>query len=193
MAIYLGPTLPSGSSGNGRTGALLPHHFTLIRLRRTVCFCGTFRRVAPPGSYPAPCPVELGRSSPRRVGERPPGLLAPGVSIADGERILRCGDNCLSSHPRAQKGNPRFWGTLLRLRSGQAPRPLRLRSGQAPPEGPSPLWTPPLTRPHVLGKSYCDRRSSASLASLSATLFWARGTWTIATRWKRVRRSRMRL
>jgi len=28
-------------------------------------FCGTFRRVAPPGRYPAPCPVESGLSSPR--------------------------------------------------------------------------------------------------------------------------------
>ncbi len=28
-----------------------------------VCFCGTFRRVAPPGSYPASCPVEPGLSS----------------------------------------------------------------------------------------------------------------------------------
>ena len=25
-------------------GELLPHHFTLVRLRQTVCFCGTFRR-----------------------------------------------------------------------------------------------------------------------------------------------------
>ncbi len=34
-------------------------------------FCGTVRRVAPPGCYPAPCPVELGLSSPpacRRSG-----------------------------------------------------------------------------------------------------------------------------
>ena len=38
-----------------------------------VCFCGTFRRVAPPGCYPASCPVELGLSS--RVSERSPGLL----------------------------------------------------------------------------------------------------------------------
>jgi hypothetical protein len=28
-------------------------------------FCGTFRRVTPPGCYPAPCPVESGLSSPR--------------------------------------------------------------------------------------------------------------------------------
>jgi len=27
-------------------------------------FCATFRRVAPPGCYPAPCPLELGLSSP---------------------------------------------------------------------------------------------------------------------------------
>src|SRR3990172_4042983 len=47
------------------TGGLLPHHFTLILPDgRTVCFCATFRRVAPPGCYPARCPVELGPSSP---------------------------------------------------------------------------------------------------------------------------------
>ncbi len=40
-------------------------------------FCGTFRRVSPPGRYPAPCPVELGLSSPRHAGERPPSPLGP--------------------------------------------------------------------------------------------------------------------
>lgn len=49
-------------------GELLPHHFTLARTGYlsqplAVCFCGTFRRVTPPGRYPAPCPVELGLSS----------------------------------------------------------------------------------------------------------------------------------
>jgi hypothetical protein len=32
---------------------------------RRFAFCGTFRRLAPPGRYPAPCPVELGLSSSR--------------------------------------------------------------------------------------------------------------------------------
>ena len=35
----------------------------LLLIQRAVCFCGTFRRVTPPGRYPAPCPVELGLSS----------------------------------------------------------------------------------------------------------------------------------
>src|SRR5579884_2110987 len=46
--------------------ALLPHDFTLTAARRrtvAVCFCGTFLRVAPTGRYPAPCPMEPGRSS----------------------------------------------------------------------------------------------------------------------------------
>ena len=34
-----------------------------IRRHRRFTFCCTFRRVAPPGSYPAPCPVESGLSS----------------------------------------------------------------------------------------------------------------------------------
>jgi len=32
----------------------------LVAWWRPVCFCATFRRVTPPGCYPAPCPVELG-------------------------------------------------------------------------------------------------------------------------------------
>jgi len=37
-------------------------------------FCGTFRRVTPPGRYPAPCPVEPGLSSRhRRAATRPTG------------------------------------------------------------------------------------------------------------------------
>ena len=48
-------------------GALLPHLFTLawapFGVRGRYVFCGTFRRVAPPGRWPAPCPVEPGLSS----------------------------------------------------------------------------------------------------------------------------------
>src|SRR3569833_1840305 len=41
-------------------GALLPHHFTLTSPRghRLYHFCGTFRWLAPPRQYLAPCPVE---------------------------------------------------------------------------------------------------------------------------------------
>ena len=52
-------------------GALLPHHFTLTRQRRAVSFCCTFRRVAPPGRYPAPCPAQFGLSS--SLGSKPAG------------------------------------------------------------------------------------------------------------------------
>ena len=37
-------------------------------LRRAVCFCCTFRRVTPPGRYPAPRLVEFGLSSPIIIG-----------------------------------------------------------------------------------------------------------------------------
>ncbi len=49
-----------------RRGALLPHLFTLAcapRGHRRYVFCGTFRRLAPPRRYLAPCPVEPGLSS----------------------------------------------------------------------------------------------------------------------------------
>ena len=62
-----------------RRGALLPHLFTLAgsrrRERRRFVFCGTFRRLAPPRRYLAPCPVEPGLSSiPQgRYSDRPAG------------------------------------------------------------------------------------------------------------------------
>ena len=105
VTIYLAPALPPRSSdqpgdrpgvlwslylvllrmgfaqpaGHPAAGELLPHHFTLSRPRQPVCFCSTFRRVTPPGRYPASCPVELGLSSMaiRRLPQRSPGLLDP--------------------------------------------------------------------------------------------------------------------
>ncbi len=54
-------------------GALLPHHFTLTSAARiaacrasAVSFCCTFRGLAPPRGYLAPCPSEPGLSSPFR-------------------------------------------------------------------------------------------------------------------------------
>jgi hypothetical protein len=53
-----------------------PSGFNNAGIGRAVCLCGTFRRVAAPGRYPAPCPLELGLSSLlRKEGERPPVLL----------------------------------------------------------------------------------------------------------------------
>src|SRR5438477_2603908 len=48
-------------------GELLPHRFTLTGGEPpAVCFLWPFPRVAPPGCYPAPRPVESGLSSRRR-------------------------------------------------------------------------------------------------------------------------------
>ena len=73
-------------------GALLPHLFTLTNLTpkgfswRSI-FCGTFRRLAPPRRYLAPCPMEPGLSSilhrlptntmTTETGPRLPGRLPP--------------------------------------------------------------------------------------------------------------------
>ena len=47
-------------------GELLPHPHTLTRTEvRAVWFLCTFHRLAPPGSYPASCPLVLGLSSAR--------------------------------------------------------------------------------------------------------------------------------
>src|SRR5688572_14877906 len=64
-------------------GALLPHLFTLTQpslfraTARRYVFCATFRRVAPPGCYPAHCPVEFGLSSPVGLRPRPCGRGTP--------------------------------------------------------------------------------------------------------------------
>ncbi len=63
--------LPCRPRCRGR-GALLPHPFTLTRLRpsrgfgRRFAFCGTFPRVAPAGRYPAPCSRGARTFLPRR-------------------------------------------------------------------------------------------------------------------------------
>ena len=61
-------------------GALLPHHFTLTcphNADRRYIFCCTFRRLAPPRRYLAPCPVEPGLSSlPHNAETRLPGRLS---------------------------------------------------------------------------------------------------------------------
>ena len=44
------------------------------RAHRRCRLCGAFRRLAAPGRYPAPCPMESGLSSPVKP-ERPPGPL----------------------------------------------------------------------------------------------------------------------
>ena len=60
--VYLASGVAAGP------GELLPHPFTLTRLRQgfdgRTSLCGTFPGVAPAGRYPAPCPVEPGLSSP---------------------------------------------------------------------------------------------------------------------------------
>ena len=83
----------------GRRGALLPHLFTLTRLRPTgsgvasprepappklaycerggrCIFCATILQVALTGRYPAHCPAEFGLSSP---GEKGSGAFFPGA------------------------------------------------------------------------------------------------------------------
>ena len=84
-------------------GELLPRLFTLIPTSSgRYGFCGTFRRVTPPGCYPAPCPAEFGLSSPIGSG-RPPGLLAPRYIIARARAHCELGD------ARGQAGIPETW------------------------------------------------------------------------------------
>jgi hypothetical protein len=106
-----------------RPGALLPHPFTLAcagpgrRGHRRSALCGTFRRLATPGRYPAPCPVELGLSSsrPDESGDRrfP---LAPTSSIRHDARRVPMSRQGFRQAPRsrhpAKRGFTRScWGT----------------------------------------------------------------------------------
>jgi hypothetical protein len=68
-----------------------------------VCFCGTFLRVAPTGRYPAPCPMEPGRSSTlarrddpapsahRMLAEKPPPRKRHGHATTGSPTIARSG------------------------------------------------------------------------------------------------------
>jgi hypothetical protein len=85
LAAPFHPCLCVASSGSSRSSAS----------PSAVVLCGTFLRVAPTGCYPAPCPVESGRSSDRspphgRAGTRPPGRLATITSLAPQPRRGRC-------------------------------------------------------------------------------------------------------
>ena len=87
--------------------------------RRAVCFCATFRRVAPPGCYPAPCPVELGLSSAAASDDR--GRSAHSESIvAHSHRIFGMGtpgpcfceaatSTLAISRPASRARGPRPW------------------------------------------------------------------------------------
>jgi len=56
--------LPGTAVGSYPTISPLPADCTCAnKIYRRFVFCGTFRRVSPPGSYPASCPVESGLSS----------------------------------------------------------------------------------------------------------------------------------
>lgn len=64
------------------SGGLLPHRFTLTaQSRAAVCFLWRCPRVAPPGCYPASCPVEPGLSSP---GQRPAATVCPAPAVLIG-------------------------------------------------------------------------------------------------------------
>jgi len=71
-------------------------------------FCGTFRRVAPPGRYPASCPVEPRLSSPPRWVRQPPGWLGAQthyITFACPRAATRSERSCQPCH-RSTVGHP---------------------------------------------------------------------------------------
>ena len=81
------PALPAGAVRSYRTFSPLPPP-SLSGWRYV--FCGTFRGLAPPGRYPAPCPVEPGLSSAPKPHDAAIARPAPDrvVSVA-GRRVAR--------------------------------------------------------------------------------------------------------
>ena len=67
VGFAMRPLLPAA-----RCALTAPFHPCLCPLggHRRSALCGTFRRLTPPGRYPAPCPVELGLSSSGRTRQR---------------------------------------------------------------------------------------------------------------------------
>src|SRR5690606_29902436 len=76
--VYRAVSVTGNAVRSYRTISPLPR---FVETRRYI-FCGTFRRLAPPRRYLAPCPLEPGLSSPRvcgKHGERLSGRLPEGV------------------------------------------------------------------------------------------------------------------
>src|SRR5439155_24129247 len=72
-------------------GELLPHRFTLTGGEPPAVFSlWRFPRVAPPGSYPAPCPVESGLSSREARKEPPRGRPAGSSTSQRVYALVRC-------------------------------------------------------------------------------------------------------
>ena len=104
-------------AGRPAAGELLPRLFTLTLagLPGRYVFCCAFRRVAPPGSYPASCPVELGLSSPiveetsAYRGGHPTSLPQTHIMSHGAATVKDPGR--LDSHPR--EGHPSVISMLL--------------------------------------------------------------------------------
>ncbi len=111
-------------------GELLPHRFTLAVLRRRSIFCGTIRGVAPPGRYPAPCPVEPGLSSRHdRGGGRPSRFLwCPAKTILHSTTWRQLRDGLVAGG----KNGGKVWRGRVRA----------CPSGPGSPSGQPPGWPP---------------------------------------------------
>lgn len=153
-ARSLSDLAPDGVYRAGRVapsaGALLPHRCTLTcasepesrRHRRSV-LCGTVLRVTPTGRYPAPCPVESGRSSAgsdraiapdaatRPAHHRPPVShvdRGPGTGATGGERIRAGGRTRRCARWRRGRGSAgRVGGASAHRRARRDHRPRRPR------------------------------------------------------------------
>ena len=114
-------------SGCPNRGGLLPHRFTLTPVSGRSVLCGAFRRVSPPGRYPAPllCGVRtfLERFRPRPSGH-PRGTL-PRRLIPLGQRRSAWRDHLRVQHPSHPPGRLPTVGNAGETRRGAPARPRR--------------------------------------------------------------------
>ncbi len=98
--VWRAASVASRAVGSYPTFSPFPLRLTIDALRRQwfaqgrFVFCATFRRVAPPGCYPAHCPVEFGLSSLASA------FALSGYGGTDSDRPAHCGKlltpNCLT-------------------------------------------------------------------------------------------------
>jgi len=120
----------TGRTSHQAAGELLPRLSTLTCVKQAVYLCCTFLGVASTGSYPAPCPMVLGLSSPRREA-RSDRLSYSQKNIFGFYYFGNAGRSIAAAFPAASSGRPvrprqayTSRGRSSRIRAWRPPPPV---------------------------------------------------------------------